>query len=136
MNLKIYKGSCHCNKVQFEIQAPKNFSAIECNCSVCSKSGYLHLHIKKENFTLISGKNILISYRFNTKEAEHLFCRYCGIKSFYQPRSHKNSYSINVRCLDDIDVNTVKIEFYNGRSWEDNIKNFPDQPSGTPDNFD
>ena len=62
---------------------------LDCNCSMCSKTGFLHLIVPHEDFTLVSGADALTSYRFGTGAANHIFCKYCGIKSFYQPRSHE-----------------------------------------------
>ncbi len=94
----IHKGSCHCKAVTYEIEASATLDVTDCNCSICSKSGYLHLIVNKEKFKLLSGKDNLNTYTFDTGEAKHLFCKTCGIKSFYIPRSHPDSYSVNVRC--------------------------------------
>lgn len=90
----------------------------ECNCSICSKSGYLHLIVPAESFKLLSGSDALSSYSFNTQTAKHLFCRTCGVKSFYVPRSHPDGFSVNVRCLDPGTVDAVAITKTNGREWE------------------
>lgn len=123
-----YYGSCHCGAVKFKILAPAELSIIQCNCSICFVSGYLHLHIKRKNFTLLSGADQLISYRFNTKQACHTFCKTCGIKPFYNPRSHPEDYSINVRCLNIPDNKISRVTQFNGKSWEENISSFPKQP--------
>ena len=92
-------------------------SALDCNCSVCSKSGFIHVMVPHGNFTLERGAGTLTSYRFGTGAAEHLFCSLCGVKSFYQPRSHPNCWSVNARCLDEL--LDVEIENFDGRNWED-----------------
>ncbi|MCB2089288.1 MAG: GFA family protein [Sphingomonadaceae bacterium] len=91
---------------------------LDCNCSICSKSGYLHLTIPHEDFTLESGSDSLTSYRFGTGAAEHLFCKICGIKSFYQPRSHPDCWSVNLRCLDPGHGIDGEIPAFDGRNWE------------------
>ncbi|MCP5395817.1 MAG: GFA family protein [Sphingomonadaceae bacterium] len=91
---------------------------LDCNCSICSKSGYLHLAIPHEDFMLESGTGALASYRFGTGAAEHLFCRTCGIKSFYQPRSHPDCWSINMRCLDEGHGIKGEIPTFDGRNWD------------------
>ena len=73
---------------------------LDCNCSICRMSGYLHLVVPKRRFALLSGDAGLCRYRFHTGTAEHLFCAVCGVKSFYVPRSDPDSISVNARCLD------------------------------------
>jgi hypothetical protein len=112
-------GGCHCGRVKFEVQAPADIEAIECNCSICSKSGFLHLIVPKSRFALIQGDEVLTTYTFNTGVAKHLFCKVCGVKSFYIPRSNPDGYSINVRCLESAGISSIKIEPFDGRHWED-----------------
>jgi hypothetical protein len=100
-------GGCHCGRVKFEVEAPARIEATECNCSICGKSGYLHLVVPKSRFTLIRGSEFLSSYTFNTGVAKHLFCNICGIKSFYVPRSNPDGYSVNVRCLDPHTISQI-----------------------------
>jgi len=85
---------------------------------MCSKAGYLHLVVPAERFKLLSGREALTSYSFNTHTAKHLFCSVCGIKSFYVPRSHPDGFSVNARCLDPGTVEEVRIGQFNGREWE------------------
>jgi hypothetical protein len=99
VNIK-HTGGCHCGRVRFEVTAPARIRVSECNCSMCSKSGYLHLIVPADRFTLVSGRDVLTSYSFNTGVAKHLFCSVCGVKSFYVPRSHPDGFSVNARCLD------------------------------------
>lgn len=93
-------GGCHCGAVRFRVQVPDGVELLDCNCSICARTGYLHLIVPHADFELLSGRDALTSYRFGTGAAEHLFCRTCGIKSFYQPRSHQDAWSINWRCVD------------------------------------
>jgi len=95
-----HSGGCHCGRVRFEVLAPADIIVSQCNCSVCSKSGYRGLAVPADRFTLLSGQDDLSTYTFNTGVAQHFFCSVCGIKSFYIPRSHPNDISVNVRCLD------------------------------------
>jgi hypothetical protein len=113
-----HSGGCRCGKVRFEVDAPAEIDAAECNCSICSKSGYLHLIVPTSRFRLLRGADFLSSYKFNTGVAEHLFCKICGIKSFYVPRSNPDGYSVNVRCLDPGTVGSVRISRFDGRHWE------------------
>lgn len=117
----IHKGSCHCGAVQFEVEAPADLEVTECNCSICSRSGYLHLIVPRSKFKLIAGEDNLSTYTFDTHEAKHLFCKTCGIKSYYIPRSHPDGISVNARCLEDSTINSISVEQFDGRNWEENI---------------
>ncbi len=116
----IVHGGCHCGAVRFEafIREPRP-ELLDCNCSMCAKTGFLHLIVPHDDFTLVSGEEALTSYRFGTKQADHLFCNHCGIKSFYQPRSHPEAWSINYRALDDGHGLDVTICAFDGRNWEE-----------------
>jgi hypothetical protein len=102
--------------------APSRLSVFECNCSICSKSGYLHLIVPKSRFRLLQGEEFLTTYGFNTNVAKHLFCTVCGIKSFYVPRSYPDGYSVNARCLDAGTVEALATEPFNGREWEKQVR--------------
>lgn len=113
-------GGCHCGQVRFEVEAPAEIEALECNCSICSKSGFLHLIVPKSRFSVIRGTESLTTYTFNTGVARHLFCEVCGVKSFYIPRSNPDGYSVNVRCLDLPASTRVTVKPFDGRNWETN----------------
>lgn len=116
-----HHGGCHCGRVRFDIDAPADIEATECNCSICSLSGYLHLFVNKSNFRLLSGDDDLSTYTFGSGVAQHYFCRHCGVKSFYIPRSHPNGYSVNVRCLDPGTISSLSTSPFDGQNWEQNI---------------
>ena len=113
-----HAGGCHCGRVRFEVLAPEALDVSECNCSICGKTGFLHLIVPKERFKLLCGGDALVTYTFNTGTARHLFCSVCGIKSFYVPRSHPDGYSVNARCLDDVTAERLHIRQIDGRNWE------------------
>ena len=113
-----HRGGCHCGRVRFEVDAPARLRVIDCNCSMCNKSGYLHLIVHRERFRLLSGSDALTNYEFNTRTAKHLFCSVCGVKSFYVPRSHPDGYSVNARCLDEGTVEDMSIVRSDGKDWE------------------
>jgi hypothetical protein len=113
-----HTGGCHCGKVRFEVRAPALLQVTECNCSMCSKAGYLHLIVPRSRFTLQSGQEYLKAYQFNTGTARHLFCSVCGVKSFYVPRSHPDGYSVNARCLDEGTATGMQVSLTDGRNWE------------------
>jgi len=116
--MTIHHGGCHCGRVRFEVDAPARPEVLDCNCSMCAKTGYLHLIVPKSAFRLVSGMDALTTYRFNTGTARHLFCRVCGIKSFYVPRSHPGGFSVNARCLDPGTVTELVVTPFDGREWE------------------
>ena len=124
----IHKGSCHCGAITYEVEAAEDLEVSECNCSICSRTGYLHLIVPRSRFTLLTGEENLSKYTFDTHEAKHLFCKTCGIKSFYIPRSHPDGISVNVRCLDDATIKSISIELFDGKNWEDNISKLKPLP--------
>lgn len=113
-------GGCHCGKVKFVV-IDEFTNAILCNCSVCTQKGFIHLIVKKENFKLLTSMNELTNYQFETKTASHLFCKTCGISSFYIPRSHPDGFSVNLRCVEGLDLNQLKFTDFDGKNWEQNI---------------
>lgn len=113
-----HTGGCHCGRVRFEVLAPAEIDVLDCNCSICSKAGFLHLIVPADRFRLCSGAEALTNYQFNTRTARHLFCATCGIKSFYVPRSHPDGYSVNARCLDAGTVSAMRVAACDGRAWE------------------
>ena len=113
-----HTGGCHCGRVRFEVEAPRDLEVVDCNCSMCRLTGYQHLIVEAERFRLLSGADALTEYRFNTGKARHLFCRYCGIKSFYIPRSHPDGVSVNARCLDEGSFRIAGVRKIDGRNWE------------------
>jgi len=112
-------GGCHCGQVKFEIEIPDKIIVQRCNCSICRKSGYLHLIVAANRFKLLDGEDSLVDYRFHTGVARHMFCGTCGVKSFYVPRSHPDSFSVNLNCVDLQDGIEVSIEDFDGRNWSE-----------------
>ncbi|WP_196139102.1 GFA family protein [Aliikangiella sp. G2MR2-5] len=117
--LKTYHGSCHCGSVQFSVELPDAVEVEDCNCSICSKAGFLHLIVPLTRFHLLSGQDNLSTYTFNTGIARHTFCKTCGVKPFYTPRSNPDGIDINFRCLDQ-KPGEVSIVAFDGQNWEDN----------------
>lgn len=113
-----HSGGCHCGAVRFEVMAPADIVVAECDCSMCRKFGFLHLIVIREHFKLLKGSEQISTYTFNTGTAKHTFCRVCGVKSFYTPRSHPNGVSVNVRCLDEGTVKSMKVEPFDGKDWD------------------
>ncbi|HSG96919.1 MAG TPA: GFA family protein [Woeseiaceae bacterium] len=119
--MTVHHGGCHCGRVRYEVEAPVKIEVTLCNCSICDMTGFMHLVVPKSDFRLLQGADDLTTYTFNTGVAKHLFCRHCGVKSFYVPRSHPDGISVNVRCLDEGTVEAVESTTFDGRNWEQNI---------------
>ena len=104
----------------FEVDAPADLLVQDCSCSICRLSGFQHLIVPLARFRLLAGASDLAEYSFNTGVARHRFCRVCGIKSFYTPRSNPDGVDVNARCLDEGTVQSVRVEDFDGRQWEVN----------------
>ena len=104
--------------MRFEVEAPADLEVQDCNCSLCRMSGFLHLIVPASRFRLVSGAEELTEYTFNTGVAKHRFCRVCGVKSFYIPRSNPDGVDVNVRCLDEGSVRSLEVEPFDGAHWE------------------
>ena len=113
-----HHGGCHCGAVRFEVDAPARLLVHDCNCSICAMSGFQHLIVPGSRFRLLAGADALTEYTFNTGVARHLFCRRCGVKSFYVPRSNPDGFSVNARCLDAGTITALAVEPFDGRNWE------------------
>ncbi|MGD0418136.1 MAG: GFA family protein [Xanthobacteraceae bacterium] len=116
-NGQTYEGSCHCGRVRFRVSSDLS-RVIVCNCSICTKKGFLHLIVAPEQFELVCGADAVTTYRFNTGTARHTFCATCGIHPFYVPRSDPDKIDVNVRCLDNVDLASLKPHSFDGRNWE------------------
>jgi hypothetical protein len=114
----LYRGGCHCGAVRFEVEAPEDVEVEDCNCSICRMTGFLHLIVPASGFRLLAGEDRLTTYRFNTGIAQHRFCRDCGIKSFYVPRSNPDGVDVNLRCL-STQPRTVTVVSFDGNNWEE-----------------
>ncbi|MGO9945899.1 MAG: GFA family protein [Steroidobacteraceae bacterium] len=125
--MRTHTGGCHCGRVRFEVVAPASITVSDCDCSICSKVGYLHLIVPKERFKLLSGGDALTTYTFNTGVAKHFFCSICGVKSFYVPRSHPDGISVNARCIDAGSIESMSIQPFNGREWEQGRAQYQEQ---------
>ncbi|WP_304171356.1 GFA family protein [Phenylobacterium aquaticum] len=111
-------GGCHCGGVRFEVALPEVAEAQTCNCSMCAKSGFIHIIVPESRFRVTKGMERLAEYTFNSRVARHLFCAECGIKSFYRPRSNPDGWSVNARCLDE--AAQLDLSAFDGQNWEAN----------------
>jgi hypothetical protein len=114
---KTYNGSCHCGKVRYEVTTDLA-QVISCNCSLCSRAGYLLSFVPASQFKLHSGDDVLQEYRFNTHKIEHAFCKTCGVRSFARGKNRDGSEmaAINVRCLEGVDPDSLTLTKVNGRA--------------------
>ncbi len=119
--MAIHNGGCHCGAVRFEIDAPESLELSDCNCSICYMVGYQHLKVRRDAFRLLQGEDNLQNYQFGTGIAQHYFCKTCGVKSFYVPRSHPDGISVNARCLDPGTFEVKSLTPFDGRHWEENV---------------
>ena len=114
---RTYAGGCHCGTVRFEVKADLEH-VIACNCSICSKKGYLLTFVPAEQFTLVSGGDALADYQFGRKRIHHLFCPACGVQSFGRGAGPdgREMCAVNVRCLEGVDVEALTITPFDGKS--------------------
>ena len=117
------EGGCHCGRVRFRVRVESR-DALDCNCSVCTKKGFVHFIASRDDFELVQGGDALSTYTFGTGVAQHRFCSFCGMHPFYVPRSHPDGFDVNVRCLDEVaerGLDGWRIEVFDGRHWEDSV---------------
>jgi hypothetical protein len=112
-----YKGSCHCGKVSFEVEGEiKN--ALACNCSICQRKGSLLWFVPRTELHLLSPEEAASTYTFNKHVIKHRFCPICGIHPYAEGVDPKGNATaaINIRCLENIDLATIPVQDYDGRS--------------------
>lgn len=115
-------GGCHCGAVRFRVRVTERI-AIDCNCSICTRKGFLHLIVGADDLVVVSGVDALTEYRFGSGTARHLFCSTCGVHPFYVPRSHPDGWSVNVRALDDDALRaSFTVEPFDGRNWDASVE--------------
>lgn len=127
-----HPGGCHCGAVRFEIESPAEVTIHVCNCSICSLVGYQHLIVPRDRFSLLVHESSLSLYTFNTHVAKHYFCKICGVKPYYVPRSNPDGISVNFRCVSRELFTKVEFKDFDGQNWEANASSLshlsaPDQ---------
>lgn len=136
MAMKVHTGGCHCGDVRFEVDAdldprsPSRDKLLDCNCSICTKKGIVHLMVPQHRFRLLTSPENITTYTFNTHTAKHTFCKRCGMHPFYTPRSHPDHVDVNARCLDGVDPWALDIEKFDGANWEANVASIRDANGG------
>ena len=116
-----HKGGCHCGAVRFEFGAPEKVSVTHCDCSVCNMTAYEHVFVPQCDVTFLSGEEALTLYTFGTHAAKYMFCKICGIKPLYIPRSHPGCYSVNLRCVEPGTLSAAEVITFSGQNWDENI---------------
>ena len=113
----IYQGSCHCGKTAFEVEGELT-QVVDCNCSICSRKGAPLWFVARDQLRLRTPEDNLGSYRFNKHVIAHRFCTTCGIHPFGEAidPSGKRMAAINVRCLEGVDLATLPVQHFDGRS--------------------
>jgi hypothetical protein len=112
-----YAGGCHCGGVRYEVEADLS-RTVSCNCSICAKSGTILTFVPAADFRLVEGGNLLTDYQFNRRVIHHLFCKVCGVRSFSrgEKADGSQSYAVNVRTLDDVDMAALQPKPFDGKS--------------------
>jgi hypothetical protein len=113
----MHTGSCHCGEVRFRVEVDLS-NPITCNCSYCRRRGSILAFTPASNFELEEGRDRLTEYRFNTNRIQHLFCSRCGMESLARAAGPDGTpmVAVNVRCLDDVDLDGLKTTEFDGRS--------------------
>jgi hypothetical protein len=107
--------------VAYEVRGPIERIS-QCNCSICTKKGYLHWIVSRERFRLLTPDSELATYSFNTGVAKHHFCPVCGVASFYIPRSDPDRVDVNVRCVEGVELAALHVVSFDGRNWEESMR--------------
>lgn len=112
-----HTGGCHCGAVRYRVEIDLTKPVIQCNCSICARTGTLLAFVPESGFTLEKGEQNLTDYQFNKQVIHHLFCKTCGVRSFARGSGPGGPMvAINTRCLDDVDANTLNIQHFDGKS--------------------
>ncbi|MGB5367284.1 MAG: GFA family protein [Polyangiales bacterium] len=118
---EVFHGGCHCGAIRYRVTVSSR-EGVKCNCSVCTKKGFLHLIVPEKDFELLRGAGALTTYTFGTRTAKHHFCSHCGIHSYYRPRSHPDHVDVNVRCLEDVEPSSFRFNHFDGQHWEESVE--------------
>ena len=116
--LVTHAGGCHCGAVRWTVRAPAHVTSVVCDCSLCRVRGNGFLIVPEAAFALTAGADHLTEYRFNTRTARHLFCRACGVTSFYRPRSNPDGVSVLVAAIDPGTLAGITTSHFHGQEWE------------------
>lgn len=111
--IKTFRGSCHCQGIQFEIDT--DFPELTtCDCSICRRKNALMVKVHETNLRLLSGESLLQEYQFHTHTAKHYFCKICGIYPFHRKRVTPDNFGVNVFCLENVDLDGIPVRATDG----------------------
>ncbi|CAM1319826.1 CENPV (predicted) [Pycnogonum litorale] len=122
----VHYGGCHCGAVRYTVRAPQQINVFICNCSICVKTQARHFIVPASAFRLLQGEDQLNTYTFGTHRAKHKFCKICGVKSFYIPRSNPDGYGIMPHCLDLGTITGIVEKSFDGKNWEEEMNRKPE----------
>ncbi|MEI9992339.1 MAG: GFA family protein [Rhizomicrobium sp.] len=111
--MQTHQGSCHCGRVRFEVEAELDHVRV-CDCSICRRRGALLHRVAPERIRFLTPLDALATYTFNTHTARDYFCPTCGILPFRRPRTAPGEWSVNVRCLDGVDLDAIPVKRVHG----------------------
>lgn len=112
-----HRGGCHCGAVRYQVEIDLGKPVLQCNCSICGKTGSLLSFVPASSFKLEKGESSLTDYQFGKHNIHHLFCRVCGVRSFARGQGPSGPMAaINTRCLDDVDATTLPVQHFDGKS--------------------
>ena len=115
----VHNGGCHCKNVRWRVQAPASVVAWQCSCSDCSMRGNTSFVVPSKRFELLGdSQKFLTTYTFGTQTAKHIFCKICGITSFYVPRASPDGIAVTFRCVDPGTLTHVEVKQFDGQNWE------------------
>ena len=110
---RTYSGTCHCGRVKFEVDADIDHVRV-CDCSICRRRGALLHRVDEGDLRILTPLADLTLYQWNTRTAKDYFCPVCGILPFRRPRTAPDKWSVNVRCLDGVDLAAIPVKYVHG----------------------
>ncbi len=116
--METYHGSCHCGAIKFSFQSEPIERGIRCNCSICRRKGALmsEFTLAPDEFHYEAEEGALGLYQFDSKVAEHYFCKKCGIYTFHATFRKPGHYRVNLGCIDSVDTEALEYTVFNGKS--------------------
>lgn len=121
-----HEGSCQCGRITFRVDGEIS-GVTKCTCSICRRVGALWHGTGESGLKILSGEDELSVHQFNTMTAKHYFCRHCGVHPFSRPRLDPTKWVVNVRCIDDIDADSLPVRVFDGKNWEQSAQAFLSQ---------
>ena len=113
----LYKGSCHCGNVRFEVEGEIT-AAVACNCSICSRKGALLSAVPRASLRLLTPDDAMGRYTFNNHVIAHRFCKFCGVNPYAEQETAEDEPSayVNIRCIEGLDLASIPVIEFDGRS--------------------